>query len=58
MMFLTASGCSTVKTQEAKFNAQWVFVEKDGDTLGCLKKEDVMLLRELLIRLNSQTHSE
>lgn len=57
--FLLISGCATTTPPPVpKFNAQWEFIKKDETVFGCLKKEDVKMLREILIRLNANKNPD
>ena len=48
--FLILNGCAN-KPVVTKFDGKWDFCKNaQGETLACLKKEDVKKLREILIR--------
>jgi len=53
--FLILSGCAT-KPVTTKFDGKWEFCNNAaGETLACLKKEDVKKLREILIRCKGKS---
>jgi len=55
VIFLVLSSCVSPKIKPKPFLGEWSFMlNENGEVLACLKQDDVMKLREILIRCEDE----